>query len=64
MSSKTKEENIPKRCRGRPRTVDITDMKTYKREYNREFAKKYLLQKISNTNPFCFVVFVFISEIL
>ena len=52
MSSDTKEENIPdsvrepKRGRGRPRTVNIIDMKTYKREYNREFAKKYAAPKI------------------
>ena len=46
MSSKTKEENTPKRGRGRPRTVNITDMNKYQREYQREFQKKYAAPKI------------------
>ena len=41
MSSELKEENIPKKGRGRPRTVNITDVK----KYNREFQKKYLAPK-------------------
>jgi hypothetical protein len=41
MSSELKEENIPKQGRGRPRTVNITDMKAYKKEYNREYCKTY-----------------------
>ena len=42
MSSELKEENIPKKGRGRPRTVNITDVK----KYNREFQRKYLAPKI------------------
>jgi hypothetical protein len=45
MSNQQKEENIPKRGRGRPRTVNITDIKTY----NREFQRKYAAPKIKVT---------------
>ena len=51
MSSELKEENIPdsetesKRGRGRPRTVNITDIN----KYHREFKKKYAAPKIRVT---------------